>query len=149
MRFAGAAGSKPLTALPRFGSVPGRLESGRGEPGAGQEGEMPPGEQGAPGQRRKLPSLLRGMFRKFPKWCWPRGVPTRVFPCWDGLWLVQQPVPLSSTSHPNLCGLDKVSMEKKRVSQSRTPFPGAEHSCPAWDLPGQLSGEAGAVGRIY
>lgn len=69
----------------------GQGRSGRGNPGAGQEGRWPKesrGHQGTscPRQGQQLPSALasplRGMLRKFPSWCWPRGGLALGFPCW-------------------------------------------------------------------
>lgn len=134
MRFAGAAGSKPLAALPQFSSVPGRLVRGEvGEETLGRvrRGDGPRragGTRAPPAPGRDSSSPLPWRLRSEgcsessqagagpgEVWHWGFRAGWLLQGCWDGLWQVQQRVPLFSRSHPDPCGLDKVSHGKRGV----------------------------------
>lgn len=143
MRFAGAAGSRPLAALPQFGSVPGRLaggKSGRGDPGAGQDGgDAPRRAEGTKAGRdrnsaqrdtQKIPEV-RSFNTGVPVLGWALAGAAA---CPSVFQISPQPVWLRQSFHG----------KKESVSQSRTPFPGAE-LLPSVDLTGAVRGRGCCV----
>lgn len=125
MRFAGAAGSEPLAALPQLSSAPGRLAGGKvgekpwGRSGGEQRAAPVPAEAAAPiSAQRDAQSSQSEPREGFTLGC----------PCWDGSGRCQV-CPSVFQIPPQAVWLRQGFHEGKECGFQSRAFPRAEHPC--------------------